>query len=669
MTTNWGILATGRIAHKLADGISHSATGKLVAVGSRNQKNADVFAETWQIERSHGSYEQLLQDPEVDAIYVSTPHPQHAQWTIRALEEGKHVLCEKPMGLNHAEVMAMVHAAQANERILLEAFMYRMHPQTQKLRELIDSGEIGEVRHIHATFGFHAPYNPKGRLFASELGGGGIMDVGCYPVSMARMIAGSEPIAAAGHGKLSAEGIDLYAAAILKFENGVSAHIATGVGQQLDNGVAIFGTKGSIRVAVPWGCPDNWQIELTKAGKKELVEGKANPVYTYEIDEINRLREAEEQQSPAMDWEDSLGNAFVLDLWRREVGVEYPQEQPATMSPQPIHGGPIQANSEVMKYQRFNGLGGDLSRLVLGCDNQPNLAHATTMFDQFFELGGNVFDTAHIYGGGRMETYLGHWLKSRGVRSDVYVIGKGAHTPLNRPEHIRPQLVLSLERLQTEHIDIYFLHRDNDEVPVDEWIDALNEVWNDSMIKSFGGSNWTFERIAAANEYANENTKEPFTAVSNQFSLAYMIDPVWAGCISAREKEYVAFLQANQLALFPWSSQARGFFTSRADSIQSEGNSQIDQRSWSQPPDPEMRRCWFSEENLERRERPKAMPTRKGVDPINIALAFVLHQDFPTFPLIGPRFMWETTSSARALSIELSTAELQFLDLEFDSLD
>ena len=668
MATNWGILATGKIAHKLAEAVVQSSTGNLVAVGSRSQQNADEFASAWNIEKAYGTYERLFADPEVDAIYVSTPHPQHAEWTIRALESGKHVLCEKPMGLNHSEVMAMVHAAQTNQRILLEAFMYRFHPQSKNLRKLIDEGAIGDVRHIHATFGFHVPFNPASRLFASELGGGGIMDVGCYPISMSRFIVGSEPQTVEAHGKLSSTGIDLYAAALLKFDDGVSAHVATGVGQQLDNTVAVYGSKGSIRIPLPWLCPTDWRIELTVGGKLEIVDGTAQHTYTYEVDEIDRLRNSGELESPSMNWNDSLGNAFALDQWRTEVGVIYPSEKPASMRNRPLHGRPVHADRATMRYGSLDGLDGDLSRLVLGCDNQPNLNHAMVMFDQFIELGGNVFDTAHIYGGGLMETFLGHWLKSRAVRNDVHIIGKGAHTPLNRPEHIRPQLLISLERLQIEHVDLYFLHRDNHEVRVGEWVDALNEVKDESLIKTFGGSNWSRDRIGAANEYAQAHSKTPFKAVSNQFSLAHMIDPVWSGCISARDRDYMEFLKHQQMSLFPWSSQARGFFTDRVEAIRQEAASAIDQRSWSQPQDREMQRCWFSAENFERRNRAKELARSRGVELINIALAYVLNQEFPTFPLIGPRFMWETTSSLQALNVELSETECRWLDLEVDEL-
>lgn len=661
MATNWGILATGRIAHTLANAINDSSTAELVAVGSRTQANADKFAAEYGGIVAHGSYESLLNDADVDAVYVSTPHPQHVEWTIKALDAGKAVLCEKPMGLNHAEVMAMVHAAQINHTFLLEAFMYRMHPQTQKIQELLDDEAIGELRHIHATFAFQTPFMADSRLWAAELGGGGIMDVGCYAVSMSRMIAGSEPIDVAATGKLASTGADIYTAGLLSFENGVGAHVATGVGQQLDNSVAIYGSKGSIRVAMPWLCPTEWRVSLRRGGEVEEITGSASSAYVYQVDEVDRCLAAGLVQSPAMDWEDSLGNAATLDQWRRAMSIAYPQEKPESLAP-PVYGRPLNTASTVMPRDAIPGVGKTLSRLVMGCDNQPTLPHAAVMFDHFIEQGGNVFDTAYIYGGGRIEALLGQWVKARGVRNEIAIIGKGAHTPLNRPEYCRPQLTETLDRLQTDHLDIYFLHRDNLEVPVGEWVDALNELRDEGLLRVFGGSNWELDRVGAANDYASSAGKQGFTVVSNQFSLAKMLSPVWPGCISANTDAYRAFLAENELALFPWSSQARGFFTSRYDRIRA-GESTSAAGGWNQPGDAEMERCWFSEDNFNRRERTVDIADHKGVDPINVALAYVLSQPFKTFPLIGPRFLWETTSSLRSLDVELSDAEIAWLDL------
>ena len=235
---------------------------------------------------------------------------------------------------------------------------------------------------------------------------------------------------------------------------------------------------------------------------------------------------------------------------------------------------------------------------------------------------------------------------------------------MNHPDHIRPQLNQSLERLQTDHVDLYFLHRDNEDVPVEEWIDALNEAADAGLISIFGGSNWSLERIRAANTYAKSHKKAGFAAVSNQFSLARMLSPVWSGCISANDSEYRQFLQQENLLLCPWSSQARGFFTERFDGIHEHGSSKVDRRSWSHPSDTEMERCWFSDENFERRRRAVALAAEKGVETINIALAYVLAQEFTTLPLIGPRYLSELRSSVRSLDVSLSSSERDWLELK-----
>lgn len=174
----WGILGTGKIARIFAKGLSESSTGRSFAIGSRSQDSADGFGEEFNVERRYGSYEALLSDDKVQVVYISTPHPMHAEWAIKVAEAGKHLLCEKPLALNHPEAMAVVETALAHDVFLMEAFMYRCHPQTAKIVELICDKAIGDVRFIQATFSFQAEFDPESRLFKNELGGGGILDVG-----------------------------------------------------------------------------------------------------------------------------------------------------------------------------------------------------------------------------------------------------------------------------------------------------------------------------------------------------------------------------------------------------------------------------------------------------------------------------------------------------------
>ena len=672
MTVRWGILATGRIAGTLADAIAASDTAVLAAVGSRTQEAAEGFVRERAGVTPHGSYEALLADDEVDAVYVATPHPQHAEWTIKALEAGKAVLCEKPMGVNHAQVMAMVEAARAHDAFLMEAFMYRTHPMTERVVQLVREGAIGEVRHIDASFGFDAPFSADNRLYCNDLAGGGIMDVGCYAVSMCRLIAAAAAGVPIGHAEpedvramasFAETGIDVRSAAVLRFPSGIVGQVATAVSVGLPNRVTISGSDGSIHIPQPWFCADpdgHWRFEIRRGAEAEVVEGRSAPLYVHEVDAVSEALGRGARESPYMPWGDSLGNARTLDAWRESIGLVFDMEQPERQT-MPVHGRPLAVTEPAMRHGTVPGIDKPVSRLVMGCDNQPDLRHAAVMFDHYFERGGNTFDTAHVYGRGRMESLLGAWIANRGVRDDVVVIGKGAHTPANFPDRVAPQLDESLERLGTDHVDLYFLHRDNPDVDVTEWIDVLNRECDAGRVRAFGASNWSLGRVRAANAHARANGLRPFVAVSNQFSLARMVDPIWPGCVSASTPDWLAWLAAEEPALFPWSSQARGFFTSRFDAIHARESSGVDRRHGNQPSDDEMRRCWFAEDNFARRERAVAMATRRGVSPIVVALAWVLRQPFPCFPLIGPRVLGETAESLTALGLALTPEELNQL--------
>lgn len=657
----WGILGAGNIAKAFARGVQQSQRGRLLAVGSRSIEKANAFADQFDIPHRHGSYDDLLADPQVQAVYIATPHPQHAQWTIRAAEAGRHVLCEKPIGLNHAEAMAMVEAAREHGVFLMEAFMYRCHPQTHKLVELIREGAIGPVRMIEASFGFRGGDNPESRLMNKDLGGGGILDVGCYPVSAARLIAGAalgmdfaEPIEVKTAGHLGMTGIDEYAAATLKFPNDIIAQVATGVRLNLENVVRIHGDEGRITVPSPWIVAREGgtsQILVQRGRDTQTIEITTDqPLYGIEADTVAAALPKQQAPSPAMNWNDTLGNMHVLDQWRTGLGLTYPQETPAGF-PSPLHGRGLKVrDSHRMKYLNVPDVPLPASRFVMGCDNQRTFAHAAVMFDAFFEQGGNTFDTAHGYGRGLMEQLLGQWIKTRNVRDEVNIIGKGAHTPDNFPDRIRPQLEITLDRLQTDHVDLYLLHRDNPRIPAGEFVDVLDELRREGRIRVFGGSNWSIQRVAEANDHARKHGRTPFKLLSNNFSLARMVDPVWDDCVAASDPQSRAFLTRTQIVEVAWSSQARGFFTDRA------GRDKTD--------DAELVRCWYSDDNFQRRDRAIELARKKNCSPINIAGAYVLHQPFPTLALIGPRTLHELTTSLPTLDVTLTADEMKWLNLE-----
>jgi predicted dehydrogenase/aryl-alcohol dehydrogenase-like predicted oxidoreductase len=651
----WGIIGTGNIASRFASQVPTSAANTVVAVGSRSIDSANAFADKWDIANRHGSYDDLLADPEVDAVYIATPHPMHVEWAIKTAEAGKHVLCEKPLAINKAWAEAMIEAAVANDVFLMEAYMYRCLPQTKLIAQLVRDGELGTVHQIQATFAFASSYRPESRIFADELAGGGILDVGGYPVSMARLIVGAatgqpfaDPAAVTAVGHVGETGADEWSVATLFFDGGVTAQVSTGVRLGDDNQVRIYGSEGYLVVEDPWFGGDGkpTHVTLHKVGE-EPRDISAEPALIYAAEADAVAAAIEQRQAPEMSWADTLGNLTVQDAWRKAIGQQYASERDDVVIPTAT-GRPLKRRDDApMKYGRVPGLDKDVSRLVMGVDNQETLTHAAAMFDDFVERGGTAFDTAYIYGGGRGEKLLGQWITSRGNRDEVVVIGKGAHTPHCDPESITRQLTESLERLQTDHVDLYLMHRDNEDIPVGEFVDVLDEHFKAGRIKAYGGSNWSTTRFDEANAYAEANGKQPFTLLSNHLSLARAYDVPWAGCRHVADDESQAWLRDRQVALFPWSSQARGFFTGRA---------KPEDRS-----DEELVRCFYSDENFRRLDRARELAAAKGVEPTAIALAWLLHQPYPVFPLIGPRHISETRTSMPGLSVELSDEEVAWL--------
>ena len=252
---SWGIIGPGAIAHNFADGLAQSQSGKLVAIASRDAGRRATFGDAYGIapDRRYSDYAALMADARIDAIYIATPHPWHAELSIAALRAGKAVLCEKPAGMNSAEVVAVTEVARQVGRFYMEAFMYRCHPQIARVLEVIASGEIGEISHISTHFGFNAGFDATSRLYDPALGGGGILDVGGYPVSLARLIAGAavgqpfaNPDVVRGTGVLAASGVDAVALATLRFPGGFTAEIGVAVARNMDNRAIISGTKGQI---------------------------------------------------------------------------------------------------------------------------------------------------------------------------------------------------------------------------------------------------------------------------------------------------------------------------------------------------------------------------------------------------------------------------------------
>jgi predicted dehydrogenase len=346
--TNWGIIGAGEIARVFVNGLRFSREGRVVAVASRTPGRGESLAEDFSIPRRYTNYEELLADRDVQAVYISLIHPHHARWAIAAARAGKHILVEKPMAMTAVQAAEMIEEARRCDVFLMEAFMYRCHPQTARLAELIRSGAVGTVLMIRSTFSFHLDFDERSRLYNKAMGGGSILDVGCYPASMSRFIAGAalgkpfaDPVRVRACGLIGPSGVDTYAAATVEFPHGIIAQLVCGIGCQMPIEVVVYGTKGCLIVPNPWlptspvrdalkplPMDTRWPSEkiiVLLNEKPEQPQEHAvradRDLYSYEADTVDR--HIAERQAPAMSWDDSLGNMRLLDAWREQIGLAY----------------------------------------------------------------------------------------------------------------------------------------------------------------------------------------------------------------------------------------------------------------------------------------------------------------------------------------------------------
>jgi D-xylose 1-dehydrogenase (NADP+, D-xylono-1,5-lactone-forming) len=280
----WAILSTAKINRKVIAGAHLSPKVELLAVASRDRKRADEYAKTWEIQRAYGSYEALLADPEVEAVYISLPNSMHCEWAIKALEAGKHVLCEKPLSRNASEVEEAFDAAHRMGRLLSEAFMYRHNPQTKRAKQLVDEGAIGELRLIRSAFSYSLYDEANIRLHA-ELDGGALMDIGCYAVSASRLFGG-EPEKVYGDAWFGRSGTDWVFAGILRFPQNVVAVFDCGTAMTERDELEVVGSEGSLFLDDPWHCTAPG-IELRREGRVERIEVDLIDSYQLELENVS----------------------------------------------------------------------------------------------------------------------------------------------------------------------------------------------------------------------------------------------------------------------------------------------------------------------------------------------------------------------------------------------
>jgi xylose dehydrogenase (NAD/NADP) len=304
----WGIISTADINRKVIPGAHASPKVDLVAVSSRDQARADAYASKWEIPRAYGSYEALLADPEIEAVYISLPNNLHCEWSINALEAGKHVLCEKPMSRHTADVEAAFDAAERTGRILSEAFMYRHNPQTKRVKELVESGAIGELRLIRSAFSYSL-YDEDNIRLRLDVEGGALMDVGCYTVSGSRLFGG-EPIRAYGEAWFGPSGTDWVFGGTLRFPDNVIALFDCGTAMPERDELEAVGSEGSVFLDNPWHC-NVPVIELRRSGKVERIELEPVDSYRLELENVSDAIRGEGEL--LLGREDAVGQARALE--------------------------------------------------------------------------------------------------------------------------------------------------------------------------------------------------------------------------------------------------------------------------------------------------------------------------------------------------------------------
>jgi len=321
-TLRWGVIATGNIAGSMAEALGYVDEAALIAVGSRSQESADVFGERWAVPRRYDSYSGVYADPDVDVVYIGTPHSAHHENVLAALDEGKHVLCEKPLTLDTAQATECVAAAREKNLFLMEAMWMRFFPAILRLQQILREGIIGDVHLIEASFCIDVPFDPDHRLFNPALGGGALLDLGIYPLSFARLLLG-EPATADSAVRIGITGVDETNAITLTFPGNEIAQLSSSTRAYRPQTAHVAGTKGLIELP-DFYHPD--QMTVYRPGQPAQVvdlPARGNG-YVHEVEEVHRCLGEGLTESPAMSHDETLTMMRLMDSLRAEWGVEYP---------------------------------------------------------------------------------------------------------------------------------------------------------------------------------------------------------------------------------------------------------------------------------------------------------------------------------------------------------
>lgn len=325
-TIRWGILGTGNIAHQFAEGLKSARGAVLQAAGSRSQATADVFADKFNIPHRHASYEALANDPQVDVVYIATPHPMHKPNAILCLEAGKAVLCEKPFTINKGEAEAVVACARKHNLFLMEAMWTRFLPTVAKVREWLQEGRIGDVRMVRADFGFRAGYNEESRLFAPNMGGGGLLDVGIYPISLAAMALGVRPKEIISVAEIGPTGVDDQNMVTMKYANGALAITASAIRTNTPQDALFMGETGSIYLHAPFWRGEQLTLSVDGRDPETVTLPMEGNGYNYQAEAVMECMRAGKTECETMPLDDTIALMEIMDTARAQWGLRYPIE-------------------------------------------------------------------------------------------------------------------------------------------------------------------------------------------------------------------------------------------------------------------------------------------------------------------------------------------------------
>lgn len=317
----WGIIGAGNIAHKFAEDIQKVPNAELLAIASRDKDRAKAFTTKYNATMAYDSYQLLADDPQVDAVYIATPHAFHKAHTVLCLNRKKAVLCEKPFAMNSTQAKEMIETAKASNTLLMEAMWTRFLPHYQMVLQLIQEGDIGNITGLEADFGFKPHYDPESRLIKKILGGGSLLDIGIYPVFLALSVLGM-PDDIKANASFFDSGADSSCDMIFSYGNHVKAHLKSSFLEQTPNAASIFGEQGRITIQPNFHAPSSFSIE--KGGKIQRFdfEVKTNG-YSYEIEHFNNLLLKGKTESPLMTFRTSEQLIHLLDAVRNKIGLHY----------------------------------------------------------------------------------------------------------------------------------------------------------------------------------------------------------------------------------------------------------------------------------------------------------------------------------------------------------